>query len=115
MHYKKEDIKTVFNKCILTELLLDVAHIDNYEHLEQIISVKFPKCLHVAGKHFDVPHEHLPLTQGDINYNFVFQNYLHDYNGRIILEVDGTDEEIIDSKNILSQAVLHIKQSGADS
>ncbi len=31
------------------EQLLDVAHIDNYEHLQEIINIKYPKCLHVAG------------------------------------------------------------------
>lgn len=101
MHYTKEDIRTLFDKCSYTEQLLDVAHIDNYEHLEQIISVKFPKCLHVAGKHFDVKHEHLALTQGDIDYALVFQKYLKNYDGRIILEVDGTDNEINDSRDII--------------
>lgn len=65
--------------------------------------------LHVAGKHFDVPHEHLPLSQGDIDYKLVFQKYLKGYDGRIILEIEGTDEEIITSKRIIDMAILYNK------
>lgn len=104
-HYNPADIKTVFDADSYVEQLLDVAHIDNYQNLKQIVDVKFPKCLHVAGKHFDVKHEHLPLTQGDIDYNFVFSNFLHGFKGRVILEIDGTDEEIIQSKGIIDQAI----------
>ena len=53
----------------------------------------------------DVKHEHLSLTQGDIDYNFVFSNFLHGFKGRVILEIDGTDEEIIKSKEIIDQAI----------
>ncbi len=104
-HYQPEDIKRVFEADDYAEQLLDIAHIDNYDHLKEIINVKFPKCLHIAGKHFDVPHEHLPLSQGDIDYGFVFKKYLPGFSGRVILEVDGTDEEIILSKNIIEQAL----------
>lgn len=105
MHYTKEDVQALYLKCTHTEQLLDVAHMDNYEQMEQIVEVKFPKCLHVAGKHFDIKHEHLPLSQGDIDYKLVFQKYLRDYDGRIILEVDGTDEEIIESRDIILEAL----------
>lgn len=104
-HYHKDDLSAVFQSDSYVEQLLDVAHIDDYEHLKDIIEVKFPKCLHVAGKHFDVPHEHLSLTQGDINYKLVFQDFLSGYNGRIILEIDGTDEELIESKRIIEEAI----------
>ncbi len=104
-HYNPADIKIVFDTDSYVEQLLDVAHIDNYQHLRQVIDVKFPKCLHVAGKHFNVEHEHLPLTQGDIDYNMVFQQFLHGFKGRVILECDGTDEEIIKSKKIIDTAI----------
>ena len=106
-HYKKEDLEIVYKADSYVEQLLDIAHIDNYQHLEDIISVKFPRCLHAAGKHFAVPHEHLPLTCGDIDYKLVFQKYLHGYSGRIILEVDGSGEEMEASKRILDEAVLY--------
>jgi sugar phosphate isomerase/epimerase len=108
-HYNKEELNVVYSANTYVEQLLDVAHIDNYQHLENIISVKFPKCLHVAGKHFNIPHEHLPLTQGDIDYKLVFQKYLKGFDGRIILEVDGTDEEILVSKKDLDEAVNFVK------
>lgn len=104
-HYQKEDLRSVFQADSYVEQLLDIAHIDDYEHLKDIIEVKFPKCLHVAGKHFDVPHEHLSLMEGDIDYRLVFQKYLKGYSGRIILEIDGTDEELIESKRIIEEAV----------
>lgn len=108
-HYKKEELSAIYREDNYVEQLLDIAHIDHYKHLEAIISVKFPKCLHVAGKHFDVAHEHLPLTQGDIDYKLVFQKYLRGYDGKIILEVDGSDEEIKQSKQIIDEAILFIK------
>lgn len=104
-HYKKEGIQQVYDADDYVRQLLDVAHIDNYEHLEQIAAVKFPECLHVAGKHFTVAHEHLPLSEGDIDYALVFDKYLKGYDGRIILEVDGTDEAVILSKGIIDKAV----------
>ncbi len=108
-HSRKEELQIVYEYDGYVEQLLDVAHIAGYEHLQQIISVKFPKCLHVAGKHFSVPHEHLPITQGDIDYNFVFQQYLHGFDGRIILEVDGSDDEILSSKRIIEEAIPLLK------
>lgn len=104
-HYSKQDLHVVYDSDDYVEQLLDVAHIDNYEHLAEIVSVRFPKCLHVAGKHFDVPHEHLPLTQGDIDYTLIFQKYLNGYDGRIILEVNSSDEDILVSKKIIEDAV----------
>ena len=109
LHCKKEELQIVYEIDSYVEQLLDVAHVESYEHLQQVISVKFPKCLHVAGKHFKVPHEHLPLTQGDIDYKLVFQQYLQGFDGKIILEVDGTDEEIIASKRVIDKAVSLVK------
>ncbi len=104
-HCKKQDIEIVYQTDSYVEQLLDIAHIDSYKHLEEIISVKYPKCLHVAGKHFNVPHEHLPLVQGDIDYSFVFENYLKEYKGRIILEIDADDNELLLSKKIIENAI----------
>lgn len=56
-----------------------------------------------------IKHEHLPLGQGDIDYNLVFSKYLHDFGGRVILEVIGDDEEITESKKIIDIAVSHAK------
>lgn len=40
INYTPEDLKVVFDKNPDVELLLDIAHIDDYEHLEKIIKVK---------------------------------------------------------------------------
>lgn len=104
-HYTKEELSVVYSKDKYVKQLLDIAHIDNYQHLKEIVDVKFPECIHVAGKHFTVPHEHLPLTQGDIDYKLVFSKYLKGYTGRIILEVDGSDTEIIESKKIIEESI----------
>jgi len=109
-HCKKKDLQIVYENDDYVEQLLDVAHINGYEHLEQIIAVKFPKCLHVAGKHFGIPHEHLSIMQGDIDYNLVFQQYLYGFDGRIILEVDGSDDEILASKQIIDKAICLLKR-----
>lgn len=109
-HCRKDEVEIVFHADSYVEQLLDVAHTESYQHLQDIVSVKFPKCLHVAGKHFSVVHEHLPLTQGDIDYRLVFNTFLQGFDGRIILEVDGTDEELIQSKKLIDDAIKDGKE-----
>lgn len=67
--------------------------------MQKIIEVKFPKCLHIADKRFTIDHEHLPIGQGELDFELIFQKYLKGYNGKIIFEVVGIDKEIISSKN----------------
>lgn len=94
-----EEIEIIFKDNPKLEFLLDIAHIESYEHLKQIVSVKMPKMLHIADKHFDVVHEHLPVGQGDIDYEYVFNSELREFNGKIILEVIQSDEAVISSRN----------------
>jgi sugar phosphate isomerase/epimerase len=101
INYTPNDLKIVFDRNPDVELLLDIAHIDNYNHLQNILEVKFPKCIHIADKRFSVEHEHLPIGQGELDFELIFQNYLKGYDGKIIFEVVDTDEEIIKSKNII--------------
>jgi sugar phosphate isomerase/epimerase len=103
VNYTPEDLKIVFDRNPDIELLLDIAHIDNYNHLQKIIEVKFPKCLHIADKHFNVQHEHVPIGQGELDFELIFQNYLKGYDGKIIFEVVGSNEEIVKSKNIIQK------------
>jgi sugar phosphate isomerase/epimerase len=101
INYTPNDLKVVFDRNPDVELLLDIAHIDGYEHLQKIIDVKFPKCLHIADKHLNVDHEHLPIGEGELDFDLIFKSYLKGYDGKIIFEVVDTDEKIIKSKNII--------------
>jgi sugar phosphate isomerase/epimerase len=94
-----KEIGIVFRDNPNVEFLLDVAHIESYEHLKQIIAVKMPKVLHIADKHFNVIHEHLSVGQGDIDYERVFDNELREFRGKIILEVIQSDEAVISSRD----------------
>jgi sugar phosphate isomerase/epimerase len=101
INYTPNDLKVVFDRNPDVELLLDVAHIDDYEHLQKIIEVKFPKCVHIADKRLNVDHEHLPIGEGELDFDLIFKSYLKGYDGKIIFEVVDTDEKIIKSKNII--------------
>ncbi|MDZ4992346.1 TIM barrel protein [Clostridium perfringens] len=95
------EIQKIFSPNKDLEFLLDIAHIDNMNHLEEMLKVKKPKILHIADRHFDVVHEHLPLGQGDIDFQYIFSNLLPEYDGKIILEIVNKDSDIINSKNLI--------------
>lgn len=103
-NYSPEDLKLVFDYSPKTELLLDIAHIDSYEHLQKIIEVKYPQILHVSDKHFSIGHEHLPIGKGNIDFELIFSKYLSDFNGKIILEIPEEDNVIIDSMARIKEA-----------
>lgn len=105
VNYKPEDLGVIFSKNPDVELLLDIAHIDNYDHLEEIIKIKYPTCLHIADKRFQIEHEHLPLGEGELDFNFIFEKHLKDFKGKIIFEVVSEDEKIIKSKAIIHKAL----------
>lgn len=102
-----EEIAIIFDNNPNLEFLLDIAHIESYEHLKEIVAVKMPKALHIADKHFDIIHEHLPIGEGDIDYNYALNDVLGGFTGKIILEVIQSEEAIISSRdkirNILSK------------
>lgn len=99
------EIEKIFSQNKDLEFLLDIAHIDNMNHLQEMINIKKPKILHVADRHFNVVHEHLPLGQGDINFQYIFSNLLPEYDGKIILEIVNDDLDIINSKNIIESLI----------
>lgn len=108
INYTPEDIKIIFDRNPDVELLLDLAHIDDYQHLEKIIQVKYPTCLHLADKRFSIQHEHLPVGQGELDFKVIFNEYLKEFNGKIIFEVVASDVEIIESKETI-QSILNNK------
>ena len=97
LNYTSEDIKIILNDSPATELILDISHIDDYDHLRDIINVKCPKMLHIADRYFSVEHEHLPIGEGDINFELIFSKFLSDFNGKVILEISEDKNVIIDS------------------
>ncbi|ELC8442496.1 sugar phosphate isomerase/epimerase [Clostridium perfringens] len=99
------EIEKIFSQNKDLEFLLDIAHIDNMNHLQEMINIKKPKILHIADRHFDVVHEHLPLGQGDIDFQYIFSNLLPKYDGKIILEIVNDDLDIINSKNIIESLI----------
>lgn len=106
--HKPNEIKIVFDRNPDIELLLDLAHIDDYNHLGEILEIKFPKCLHIADKRFSVEHEHLPIGHGELDFELIFNSYLKGYDGKVIFEVVDTDEEIIKSRNTI-KSILDAK------
>ena len=102
------EVEIMYKENPALEFLLDVAHIDDYKHLQEMIQVRMPKILHAADRHLEVIHEHLPIGQGNIDFEYVFRNILHEFAGRIVLEISYTDKEILDSKARLEQ-YLHKK------
>jgi sugar phosphate isomerase/epimerase len=106
LNHTPDELKLIFDISPKTELLLDIAHINSYEHLQNIIDVKYPKCLHIADKHFSVIHEHLPIGHGELDFDTIFANHLKGYTGKIIFEVvTDKDDEIIDGKEIIRKII----------
>lgn len=103
-----EEIKIIFKENPKLEFLLDVAHIDDYQHLKEIVAIKMPKILHIADRHFDVVHEHLPIGDGDIDYKYIFKEILNDFQGKIVLEIDQSDEAILTSRDKIKQIIENL-------
>jgi len=96
-----DEIQKIFSQNADLEFLLDIAHIYNINHLQDLINIKYPKILHIADRHFDVIHEHLPIGHGEIDFQHIFSKLLPQYNGKIILEIVNKDSDIINSKNLI--------------
>ena len=106
--YTPEQWKKFFKKAPKnTEFLIDIVHVlynDDYDLLKKLISVKRPKALHIAdtikGK-VGKKHLHLPIGDGMINFEKIFNEILPNYDDLIILEIKNTDEKILHSKKVL--------------
>ena len=70
-----------------------------------MVSIKVPQILHITDKHFDIIHEHLPIGHGEINFKYIFDEILFDFNGKIILEVTNDNVDIVKSKEIIESLV----------
>ncbi len=96
-----KEIEIVFTNNPNLEFLLDIAHIYSYEQLKEMVSIKKPEILHIADKRFNIIHEHLPIGYGEINFKYIFDQILCNYDGKIILEIVKEDSDIIKSKDII--------------
>ena len=103
------EIEIMFSHNPQLEFLLDVAHIDNYEHLKEMVDIKMPKILHVTDRKLELVHAHVPLGQGNIDFEYVFGQILSGFKGIIILEIFQSSEEIIDSKLKLEKILKSLK------
>lgn len=110
INYSADDVRILFDSNDNIELLIDIAHVDSYKHLEELKNIKYPKILHLADKHFDVGHEHLPIGEGDLNFNIIFKNILKDFEGKIILEIDRNDKVITESTKRIKE-ILYSKKN----
>ncbi|QAA33600.1 sugar phosphate isomerase/epimerase family protein [Clostridium manihotivorum] len=102
-----KEIEIMFANNPDLEFLLDIAHIYSYEHLKEMVSIKMPKILHITDKYFNIIHEHLPLGQGEIDFKYIFDEILYNYDGKIILEITKEDEDIIRSKEIVEELLRY--------
>lgn len=109
INYSADDVRIIFDNNDDIELLIDIAHIDSYEHLEELKDIKYPKMLHLADKHFEVDHEHLPIGKGDLNFDRIFKDILVDFEGKIILEIDQNDTAIIESTRRIKEMLYNEK------
>ena len=98
-----------------TEFLLDIVHVlfnDDYDYMRELIKIKYPKCLHIADTKKGLvgkKHLHLPIGEGIIDFNIIFNDILKDFNGIIILEIKNTDYYIIESKKLLLKYIKNYK------
>lgn len=98
------EIEYIFKENPELEFLLDIAHVDDRITLEKLVKAKRPRLIHIADRHFDVVHEHLPIGEGEIDFEDIFKNILVGYEGKIILEILG-DYEVVDSKERILRAL----------
>lgn len=99
----EEELKIMFDRNPDLEFLLDIAHIDDERHLQRMLEIRMPKILHIADRHLEVVHEHLPIGKGNINYKGIINDNFKGFEGRIILEITQSNEEIIHSKKRIEE------------
>jgi sugar phosphate isomerase/epimerase len=99
------EVELVFSQNPQLEFLIDIAHIYDYEHLKELVRIKTPKKLHITDSHFDVIHEHIPLGEGDIDFRYIFNKILSDFQGDIIIELVSEDRDIINAKRIIESCL----------
>jgi sugar phosphate isomerase/epimerase len=101
--HSPQDIEYFFNSTCKFGFLLDVAHIDSYDHLGNLVKSRYPDMLHLADKHFGAEHEHLPFGQGELDFPLIFREYLSSFDGKIIFEITQSPEDILNSRQMIAE------------
>lgn len=84
--------------------LIDIVHVlfcNDYDYLRRLVNVKYPRALHIADTVKGMrgsKHLHLPIGDGIIDFDLVFGDILKDFQGLLILEINNTDKNMIESK-----------------
>lgn len=95
INHRLDDMRVLYNHPDV-HLLLDIAHIASYDHLEGILKIKYPEKIHIADKRMHMPHEHLPIGQGELDFYKIFK-ILKAFKGDIIIELDVDDDVLLES------------------
>ncbi len=98
-----EEVRIIFSENPSLEFVLDIAHIDNYVHLQEMVTIKRPKLLHITDRKLEEIHHHVPIGEGNIDFDYIFRNILVDYTGNIIIEIYPGDNDIIFARDYLLQ------------
>ena len=96
--YEPREIEYFFDSKCNFRFLLDIAHIDSYDHLEDLVKTRYPDMLHLADTHFAAEHEHLPIGQGELDFTLIFSEYLDVFDGKIIFEITQSEEDIVNAR-----------------
>ena len=98
-----EEVQYIFENNKKLNFLLDLAHMPDYDYLQKIVAIKMPSILHISDKRFNVIHEHLPIGEGEIDFQKVFSQFLPLFDGKIIFEVFESDQKIVASFSQIKQ------------
>jgi sugar phosphate isomerase/epimerase len=104
------EIEFIFKKNPTVELLLDIAHIDDYNYMENVVKIKYPKLLHCADRDLKVTHDHLPLGKDNIDFAKIFSEIIPDFEGGIIFEIFQSNEDRKKAIDLIRK-ILHRKIS----
>ena len=104
------EIEKIFKQNETLEFILDIAHMDSLEHLTEMVAAKKPKMLHIADRNLNNIHEHLPIGHGEIDFEYIFNHILPDFEGKIILEIVKEDADIVESKQKI-EAFLQLNEA----
>lgn len=97
------EIDIMFKENPGLEFLIDIAHIDDYNHLKEMVEIKLPKMLHITDRRLDTVHGHVPIGQGNIDFEYIFKNILNNFDGKVIIEICPNDADIIYARDYLKE------------